>query len=124
MCSSDLLCLSIQRLKRAEVLHGVETSRIIRSETGDMIEIHEPLNEYDRWVLVQHDDFRPLKAGNGVSKLRAAATSFFFKDRIEPVTPAELREALEHAGHEQETVDRVTGGDYSTPSEQLLDHHV
>ena len=89
-----------------------------------MIEIHEPLNEYDRWVLVQHDDFRPLKAGNGVSKLRAAATSFFFKDRIEPVTPAELREAFEHAAHEKETVDRVTDGDYSTPAEQLLDHHV
>src|SRR5690625_7706860 len=89
-----------------------------------MIEIHEPLNEYDRWVLVQHDDFRPLKAGNGVSKLRAAATSFFFKDRIEPVTPAELREAFEHAAHEKETGDRVTDGDYSTPAEQLRDHPV
>ena len=118
------LCLSIQRLKRDEVLHGEETSRIIRTETGEMIEIHEPLNEYDRWLLVQHDDFRPLKAGNGVSKLRAAATSFFFKDRIEPVSPAELREALEHAGHERHVIDRATGGDYSTPAEQLHDHHV
>src|SRR5699024_10788481 len=110
------LSLSIQRRKRAEVLHGVETSRTIRRGTGDVVESHEPLNE--------HDDFRPLKAGNGVSKLRAAATSFFFKDRIEPVTPAELREAFEHAAHEKETVDRVTDGDYSTPAEQLLDHHV
>src|SRR5699024_5116556 len=68
------LCLSIQRQKRSTALHGMETSRIIRTEGGDMIEIHEPLDEYERWVMVQHDDFRPLKAGNGVSKLRAAAT--------------------------------------------------
>ena len=112
------LCLSIQRQKRDLALHGEETSRIVRTDTGDMIEIHEPLNEFDRWVLVQHDDYRPLKAGKGVSSLRAKATSFFFKDRIEPVTPAELREALEHHGHEKHVIDRVTGGDYRTPAEK------
>ncbi|PMC75756.1 cytochrome bc complex cytochrome b subunit [Brachybacterium sp. UMB0905] len=112
------LCLSIQRHKREQALHGLESSRIVRTETGDMIEIHTPLSEYDRWVLVQHDDYRPLKAGKGVSSLRAKATSFFFKDRIEPVTPAELREALEHAGHEKHMIDQLTGGDYRTPMEK------
>lgn len=115
------LCLSIQRHKRDLALHGVETSRVVRTETGEMLEIHEPLNEFDRWVLVQHDDYRPLQAGNGVSSLRAKATSFFFKDRIEPVTPAELRAALEHAGHEKHKIDRLTGGDYRTPAEKQ--HH-
>ncbi|MEE1617624.1 cytochrome bc1 complex cytochrome b subunit [Brachybacterium sp. J153] len=112
------LCLALQRQKRELVLHGRETSRIVRTETGDMIEIHAPLNEYDRWVLVQHDDYRPLQAGNGVSSLRAKATSFFFKDRIEPVSPAELREAMEHAGHERHVIDELTGGDYRTPAEK------
>ncbi|MCL6423481.1 cytochrome bc complex cytochrome b subunit [Brachybacterium sp. JHP9] len=112
------LCLSMQRQRRDLVLHGVETSKVVRLEDGEMLEIHEPLNEYDRWVLVQHDDFRPLTAGNGVSSLRAAATSFFFKDRISPVTPAELREAMAHAGHEKHEIDALTGGDYTTPDQR------
>ena len=116
------LCLSLQRQKRELALHGVETSRLVRTDDGEMIEIHEPLSEYDRWVLVSHDTYRPLKAGNGVSSLRAKATSFFFKDRVEPATPAELREALEHAGHERERIDLLTGGDYSTPVEKVMDH--
>ena len=102
------------------MLHGRETSRIVRTGSGDMIEIHEPLDEYERWELVAHDDYRPLKAGKGVSSLRAKATSFFFKDRIEPVTPASLREAMEHAGHEKHLVDEATGGDYRTPAEKVV----
>jgi ubiquinol-cytochrome c reductase cytochrome b subunit len=111
------LCLSIQRQKRQKALHGEETSRVVRTGSGEMLEIHAPLSDHDRWVLVQHDDYRPLKAGKGVSALRAKATSFFFKDRIEPVTPAELRAALEHSGHEKHVIDEATGGDYRTPAE-------
>ena len=114
------LCLSIQRHKRDQALHGLESSRVVRTATGEMLEIHTPLSEHDRWVLVQHDDYRPLKAGKGVSSLRAKATSFFFKDRIEPVTPAELRAALEHAGHEKHVIDEATGGDYRTPAEKVV----
>jgi ubiquinol-cytochrome c reductase cytochrome b subunit len=114
------LCLSIQRHKRDLALHGRETSRIVRTATGDMIEIHEPLSEYERWELIAHDDYRPLKAGKGVSSLRAKATSFFFKDRIEPITPAELRSALEHAGHEKHVIDEATGGDYRIPAEKVV----
>ena len=103
------ICLAIQRHKRDMVVHGMETSKVVRMENGEMLEIHEPLNEYDRWVLVQHDDFRPLQAGNGVSALRAKATSFFFKDRIAPVTPAELRSAVEHNAQEREKIEQLTG---------------
>ncbi|WP_193106401.1 cytochrome bc complex cytochrome b subunit [Brachybacterium sp. FME24] len=115
------LCLSLQRQARQKALHGTETSRVVRTDSGQMLEIHEPLDEFDRWILVQHDDYRPLTAGKGVSSLRAKATSFFFKDRIEPVTPSELREALEHAGHEKHTIDAATDGDYRTPAEKA--HH-
>ncbi|ATG52255.1 ubiquinol-cytochrome c reductase cytochrome b subunit [Brachybacterium vulturis] len=114
------LCLSIQRQKRQKALHGEETSRVVRTGTGETLEIHAPLSDYDRWVLVQHDDYRPLSAGKGISSLRAKATSFFFKDRIEPVTPAELRAALEHAGHEKHVIDEATGGDYRTPAEKVV----
>ncbi len=103
------ICLAIQRHKRDMVVHGMETSKVVRMENGEMLEIHEPLNEYDRWVLVQHDDFRPLQAGNGVSALRAKATSFFFKDRIAPVTPAELRSVVEHNVQEREKIEQLTG---------------
>ena len=114
------LCLSIQRQKRQKALHGEETSRVVRTGTGEMLEIHAPLSDHDRWILVQHDDYRPLAAGKGVSSLRAKATSFFFKDRIEPVTPAELRAALEHSGHEKHVIDEATGGDYRTPAEKAV----
>lgn len=101
------LCLSIQRHKQGLALHGKETSKVVRMDDGEMLEIHQPLNEYERWVLVDVDQFRPLKAGKGVSGLRARATSFFFKDHIEPVTPAELHHALEHGTHETHKIDRV-----------------
>ncbi|MBV7432099.1 cytochrome bc1 complex cytochrome b subunit [Dermabacteraceae bacterium P13115] len=110
------LCLSIQRHKRDLVLHGRETSKVVRMENGEMLEVHEPLNEYDRWVLVQHDDYRPLAKGEGVSALRAKATSFFFRDSISPVTPSELREALEHQGHELHRIEALVG-----PVEKLGD---
>ncbi|ASK66898.1 ubiquinol-cytochrome c reductase cytochrome b subunit [Brachybacterium avium] len=114
------LCLSLQRQRREKALHGEETSRVVRTGTGEMLEIHAPLSDHDRWVLVQHDDYRPLAAGKGVSTLRAKATSFFFKDRIEPVTPAELRAALEHSGHEKHVIDEATGGDHRTPYEMAM----
>ena len=103
------ICLSIQKHKKQLALHGVETAKVVRMENGEMLEIHEPLNEYDRWVLVSYDNYRPLKAGNGVSALRAKATSFFFKDRVEPATTAELKAALEHAGHEQHKIEQLIG---------------
>src|SRR5699024_4645466 len=65
---------------------------------------------------------RVVRTGTGGSSLRAKATSCFCTDRIEPVTPAELRAALEHSGHEKHVIDEATGGDYSTPAEKTLMH--
>lgn len=110
------LCLSIQRHKRGLAPHGVETSKVVRMDNGEMLEIHEPLDDYERWVLVDVDQFRPLKAGKGVSGLRARATSFFFKDYVEPVTPEEAHHALEHGRHETHKIDRVieSSGDHQS----------
>ena len=49
------ICLGLQRRDRDLVLHGRETGRIVRTADGEFIEVHEPLDEHERWVLVQHD---------------------------------------------------------------------
>ncbi len=57
------ICLSLQRKDRDLVLHGRETGMIVRTEEGEMYEVHEPLDEFDRWLLVQHESHRPIAAG-------------------------------------------------------------
>ncbi|WP_311198057.1 ubiquinol-cytochrome c reductase cytochrome b subunit [Ornithinimicrobium sp. INDO-MA30-4] len=101
------LCISLQRADRDLVLHGTESGRIVRTPEGEFFEVHEPLNEYDRYTLVQHDRQEPLSALDGVPvdengvrkpmsfgyKTRRALSDFYFKDQIQPVTPAELAAA-------------------------------
>jgi ubiquinol-cytochrome c reductase cytochrome b subunit len=101
------ICLGLQRKDREKVLHGRETGVIYRTETGEFFEVHEPLDEYSRWVLVQQEPLRPIQLppaydDNGVRRpgsrfdgLRRRISRFFFEDRVEPVTPAELEEAHE-----------------------------
>lgn len=103
------LCLALQRRDRELVLHGHETGRIVRFASGEYIEVHKPLSDAERWVRVQHEAPRPLELGpetnaRGVERpgmkaqrRRARLSRFFFADRVEPVTPAEL--AAAHDGH-------------------------
>src|SRR5690554_2448885 len=53
-------CLALQRKDREIVLHGVESGRIVRLPGGEYVEVHEKLNEYDRWRLVDFHDYKPL----------------------------------------------------------------
>ena len=119
------ICLGLQRKDREKVLHGRETGVIYRTEEGEFFEVHAPLDEHERWVLVQHDAYRPLEAGpaedaRGVRRpgarfdaVKAKLSSFYFEDRVEPVTPAELEEAHHdhHGGHEA-----VEGADDERPA--------
>ena len=110
------ICLSLQRRDRDLVLHGRETGRIIRTADGQFFEQHEPLDEYTRWNLVQHDPHEVLQLEaatdeHGVAsptarkdKARAALSRFYFTDRIDPVTPAELA-AAHHDGHGHEAIE-------------------
>jgi ubiquinol-cytochrome c reductase cytochrome b subunit len=114
------ICLSLQRRDRDLVLHGRETGRIIRTADGRFFEQHEALDPYTRWNLVQHDVHRPLELGaatdeNGVAsptarkeKLRARLSHFYFSDRIEAPTPAELA-AAHHDGHGAEAIESGNG---------------
>ncbi|MGL4172851.1 MAG: cytochrome bc1 complex cytochrome b subunit [Actinomycetota bacterium] len=104
------ICLGLQRRDRERALHGTETGRIVRKPDGEFIEVHQPLTPDERWLLVQHDTHLPLPApaetdaygvrspGYQRERLRAKLSSFWFEDRIEPVTPSELA-ALAHEGH-------------------------
>ena len=106
------ICLSLQRHDRERVLHGRESGRIVRGPGGDFHEVHEPLDEYTRWTLVQHESVAPLELepseltgkGSRKNKLRAALSRFYFDGAVNPVTPAEL-EAAHHDGHGHEAIE-------------------
>jgi ubiquinol-cytochrome c reductase cytochrome b subunit len=107
------ICLGLQRKDRELALHGRETGRIVRTADGEFFEVHEPLTDADRWVLVQHEAHRPLELPpdvdeNGVrrpgarkDKLRQKLSRWYFEDRVEPVTPQELAAAHHHGHGEQ-----------------------
>ncbi len=114
------ICLSLQRRDRDIVLHGRETGRIIRTADGRFFEQHEPVDVYTRWNLVQHDPHTTFELTSGTDanavasptarkdKARSAVSRFYFSDRINPVTPAELA-AAHHDGHGHEEIESGAG---------------
>lgn len=114
------ICLSLQRRDRDLVLHGRETGRIIRTADGRFFEQHEPLDVYTRWNLVQHDPHATFELTSGTDanavasptarkdQARSAVSRFYFSDRINPVTPAELA-AAHHDGHGHEEIESGAG---------------
>ena len=97
-------CLSLQRKDREIVLHGRETGRVLRLPHGEYIEIHEPVDKYELWKLVDFKDYEPImprpnKKGKITvgTKLRSAISKIYFEDRIAPVSKAEYE--LAHAEH-------------------------
>ncbi len=114
------ICMGLQRRDRDKVLHGVETGRIFRTEDGEVFELHQPLDEYSRWELVQHESGVPAalppatdangvrRPGSGKDRFKQRLSSFYFKDAIAPVTPAELEAAHHHSEHEA-----IEGGEHS-----------
>ncbi len=104
------ICLGLQRKDRDLVLHGHETGQVVRTADGEFFEVHAPLDEYDRWTLVQHESLPSARAraprststasaarAPAPERRRAKLSRFFFEHRVEPVTPAEL--AAAHHGH-------------------------
>ncbi|MFM1984500.1 MAG: hypothetical protein RL723_935 [Actinomycetota bacterium] len=99
-------CLSLQRKDRSIALHGRETGRIVRLPHGEYIEVHEPLDEFEQWKLVDFKDYQPtLARPNAAGKitlrarLRAGLSRFYFEDRIAPVTQTQIEEAHHHGDH-------------------------
>ncbi|QTE28380.1 cytochrome bc1 complex cytochrome b subunit [Pengzhenrongella sicca] len=106
------ICLGLQRKDRELVLHGHETGRIVRFANGEYIEVHRPLDDYERWLRVNYEstaphEIEPAHDSRGVRRkgyrldaLRQRASRVFFEDRVEPVTPAQLEAAHSHGEHD------------------------
>jgi ubiquinol-cytochrome c reductase cytochrome b subunit len=106
------VCLGLQRKDRELVLHGHETGRIVRFASGEYIEVHRPLDPHERWIRVAHEPHRPAELLPAVDErgvrrrgyrrdaVRARLSRFFYEDRVEPVTPAELAAAQSHGEHD------------------------
>jgi ubiquinol-cytochrome c reductase cytochrome b subunit len=99
------VCIGLQKKDREIALHGYESGRIVRLPGGEYIEVHEQLDEYERWKLVSFEDYQPLMirpdARGRISpaqRVRAVASRWFFEDRIAPVSRAEL-ERSSHDAH-------------------------
>ncbi len=99
------ICLALQRKDREIVLHGFESGRIVRLPGGEYIEVHQQLDDYDRWRLVSYHDYKPLMIRPDArgritlaQRLRAGISRWFFEDRISPVTKGEIEQA-HHDGH-------------------------
>ena len=129
------LCMSLQRADRDLVLHGKESGRLVRTAEGRFFEAHSELSDDDRWRLVSYETYRPIAPPteadkNGVSrrqiakdKMRARLSHFYFSDRIEAVTPAELA-AAHHDGQAHESIEAVEAGDRPQIESDEFDHHL
>jgi ubiquinol-cytochrome c reductase cytochrome b subunit len=100
-------CLSLQRKDREIALHGRETGRLVRLPHGEYIEVHEPLDKYAQWTLVDFKDYAPTMARPNAqgkitisARIRAVLSRVYFEDRIAPVTPSEI--AAQHHDHAPE----------------------
>ena len=106
------MCLGLQRKDREIVLHGHESGRIVRFANGEYVEVHTPLDEQERWLRVNYDapaplEIAPLTDSRGVRRKGYKSdrrwqrvSQFFYEDRVEPVTPAEVAAAHSHGDHD------------------------
>jgi ubiquinol-cytochrome c reductase cytochrome b subunit len=104
------ICLALQRKDREVALHGYETGRIVRLPGGEYVEVHQPVDAYERWRLVAHTHpsgapARPNEAGrlSIVERVRARIAEWFFEYRIEPAGSHELETdpSLQHSAQAQ-----------------------
>ncbi|MDP3951967.1 cytochrome b N-terminal domain-containing protein [Microbacterium sp.] len=89
------ICLALQKKDRDLVLHGYETGRVVRLPGGEFVEVHQPLDEQERWRLAAHAhpeaiDARPSESGqlSLVERMRAALAAMFYADRVEKADSA------------------------------------
>jgi ubiquinol-cytochrome c reductase cytochrome b subunit len=91
------IALALQRKDRELVLHGYESSRIVRLPGGEYREIHTPLDEFEQWKLVSFDEYAPAQLRPNArgkitigARMRSSVSRFYFEDRIAPVVTKEL----------------------------------
>jgi len=97
------VCLGLQKKDREIALHGFESGRIVRLPGGEYIEVHEQLDDYERWRLVSYNEYTPLEVRpdadgriSGAQRTRAALSQWFFEDRIAPATKTDVERSNHH----------------------------
>jgi len=105
------ICIALQKKDREIVLHGYESGRIVRLPGGEYIEVHQPVDHYERVKLVDAETNAPLvvRPNNRGQipwheNLRASLSRWFFEDRLTPLTQGALDEADAHQHH---TLDHI-----------------
>ena len=105
------ICIALQKKDREIVLHGYESGRIVRLPGGEYIEVHQPVDEYERWRLIDAETYEPLVVRPNDkgsipwhANLRAALSRWFFEDRLAPLTQTELDAATAHQHHALEHI--------------------
>ncbi|MES2866863.1 MAG: cytochrome b N-terminal domain-containing protein, partial [Actinomycetota bacterium] len=100
------ICIALQKKDREIVLHGYESGRIVRLPGGEYIEVHQPVDTYDRWKLIDVDGYEPLVVRPNdkgripwTENLRSSISRWFFEDRLAPLTQAEVAAADAHQSH-------------------------
>ncbi|WP_066038923.1 cytochrome bc1 complex cytochrome b subunit [Herbiconiux solani] len=100
------VCIALMKKDREIVLHGFESGRIVRLPGGEYIEVHEQVDDYERWKLVDYEVYEPLMLRpnskgkiTGAQRLRSRMSKWFFEDRIAPVRTQELEASHAH-GHD------------------------
>src|SRR5690606_17371789 len=89
--------------------------RIVRLPGGEYIEVHQPVDTYDRWKLIDIDGYEPLVVRPNAKgripwteNLRAAMSRWFFEDRLAPLTQAASHVADAHQQHHVAHVDETS----------------
>ena len=100
------VCIGLMKKDREIALHGFESGRIVRLPGGEYIEVHEQLDDYERWRLTSFNDYKPLmirpNADGKITtnqRIRAGFSRWFFEDRIIPVSKAEIESGHHGEGH-------------------------
>ncbi|MFG6501814.1 cytochrome bc complex cytochrome b subunit [Microbacterium sp. P05] len=100
------IALALQKKDREIVLHGYESGRIVRLPGGEYIEVHQPVDSFDRWRLIDNENYAPLIVRPNAKgqipwseHLRAGVSRWFFEDRLAPLTQAEIVAADAHQRH-------------------------
>ena len=100
------MCIALQKKDREIVLHGYESGRIVRLPGGEFIEVHKPVDAYDRWKLIDVETYEPLVVRPNAKgripwteNLRSSMSRWFFEDRLSPLTQTELVAAAAHQSH-------------------------
>jgi len=105
-------CLGLQRRDRDLLLHGRESGQILRLPHGEFIEIHTPISDDEKAVILAKRDIAPIGAPpatdeNGVAtpglrtkRWRAKLSNAYFGENVQRPTLAEIA-AAEHHHHDE-----------------------